>query len=76
MAREFRVRAVLAEPGSLNPVIVTPAALAARGADLMDEYIGTVTRSQCLDDDGAAGPDRADCVAAEDGEGEGGSWMR
>ncbi|WP_097866748.1 aldehyde dehydrogenase family protein [Streptomyces sp. rh34] len=34
------------ELGSLNPVVVTPGALAARGADLEGEYIGSVTRSQ------------------------------
>jgi len=34
------------ELGSLNPVVVTPGALAARGADLVGEYIGSVTRSQ------------------------------
>ncbi|MFJ3439037.1 aldehyde dehydrogenase (NADP(+)) [Streptomyces cyaneofuscatus] len=34
------------ELGSLNPVIITPGALAARGADLVGEYIGSVTRSQ------------------------------
>ncbi|MFJ7059663.1 aldehyde dehydrogenase (NADP(+)) [Streptomyces microflavus] len=34
------------ELGSLNPVVITPGALAARGADLAGEYIGSVTRSQ------------------------------
>ncbi|MFI7239026.1 aldehyde dehydrogenase (NADP(+)) [Streptomyces cyaneofuscatus] len=34
------------ELGSLNPVVVTPGALVARGADLVGEYIGSVTRSQ------------------------------
>ncbi|MFJ7272780.1 aldehyde dehydrogenase (NADP(+)) [Streptomyces sp. NPDC099050] len=34
------------ELGSLNPVVITPAALVARGKDLVGEYIGSVTRSQ------------------------------
>ncbi|MFC8231092.1 aldehyde dehydrogenase (NADP(+)) [Streptomyces sp. NPDC057287] len=34
------------ELGSLNPVVVTPAALAQRGAQLVKQYIASVTRSQ------------------------------
>lgn len=34
------------ELGSRNPVVITPGALAARGATLVGEYIGSVTRSQ------------------------------
>ncbi|MFI1977091.1 aldehyde dehydrogenase (NADP(+)) [Streptomyces wedmorensis] len=34
------------ELGSLNPVVVTPRALAARGPALVSEYIASVTRSQ------------------------------
>ncbi|MEU8473011.1 aldehyde dehydrogenase (NADP(+)) [Streptomyces sp. NPDC029006] len=34
------------ELGSLNPVVVTPAATAARGADIVREYIGSATLGQ------------------------------
>ncbi|MFD6419319.1 aldehyde dehydrogenase (NADP(+)) [Streptomyces sp. NPDC060194] len=34
------------ELGSLNPVVVTPAALAARGPELVEGFTGSVTRSQ------------------------------
>jgi len=34
------------ELGSLNPVVITPSALSARGTALVSEYIASVTRSQ------------------------------